>query len=87
MVGSVLVQCNLVENQYQQKSKVLCTFTPNKFYAYPLNVEPSNIAFYRIYNTDFNEIIVIFTHQNGRQLEVEDNLTLLLNKWKLLIIL
>ena len=33
----VLVQCNLVDNQYQ-KSKVLYTFTPNKSYAYLLNV-------------------------------------------------
>ena len=37
----VLVQCNLVDNQYQQKSEVLYTFTPNKSYAHLLNVEPS----------------------------------------------
>ena len=29
IVGVVLVQCNLVDNQYQQKSEVLYTFTPN----------------------------------------------------------
>ena len=29
----VLVQCNLVDNQYQQKSEVLNTFTPNGSYA------------------------------------------------------
>ena len=29
-VEVVLVQCNLVDNQYQQKSEVLYTFTPNK---------------------------------------------------------
>ena len=40
-----LVQCNLVDNQYQRKSKVLYTFTPNKSYAYLLNVEPSNLVF------------------------------------------
>ena len=34
----VLVQCNLVDNQYQQKSEVLYTFTSNKSYAYLLNV-------------------------------------------------
>ena len=28
----VLFQCNLVENQYQQKSETLYTFTPSKFY-------------------------------------------------------
>ena len=37
----VLVQCNFVDNQYQQKSGVLYTFSPNKSYAYLLNVEPS----------------------------------------------
>ena len=34
----VLVQCNLVNNQHQQKSKVLYTFMPNKSYACLLNV-------------------------------------------------
>ena len=29
-VEVVLVQCNLVDNQYQQKCEVLYTFTPNK---------------------------------------------------------
>ena len=42
----VLVQCKLVDNQYQQKSEVLYTFTPNKSYAYLLNVEPSNVLFF-----------------------------------------
>ena len=36
----VLVQCNLVDNQQQQKPDVLYTFMPNKSYAYLLNVEP-----------------------------------------------
>ena len=46
----VLVQCNLVDNQYQQKSEVLCAFAPNKSYAYLLNVESSNLVFLKIYN-------------------------------------
>ena len=41
VVEVVLVQFNLVDNQYQQKFKVLYTFTPKKPYAYLLNVEPS----------------------------------------------
>ena len=41
VVKVVLVQSNLVDNQYQQKFEVLYTFTPNTFYAYLLNVEPS----------------------------------------------
>ena len=41
----VLVQYNLVDNQYPQKSEVLYTFAPNKFYVYLLNVEPNNLCF------------------------------------------
>ena len=82
VVGVVLVLCNIVSNQYQQKSEVLYTFTPNKSYAYLLNVERSNLVFLKTYNTDFDEIIITFIDQNGRPLEIEDkvNLTLLINK-------
>ena len=34
VLEAVLVQCNLVDNQYQQTSEVLYTFIPNKSYAY-----------------------------------------------------
>ena len=44
-VEVLLVQCNLVDNQYQQKSELLYTFTPKKSYAYLLNVEPNNSVF------------------------------------------
>ena len=82
VVKVVLVQSNLVDNQYQQKSEVLYTFTPNTFYAYLLNVEPSIWVFLKTYNTEFDEIIITFMDQNGRPLEIEDivNLALLINK-------
>ena len=41
VVELVLDQFNLVNNQYQQKSEVLYTLTPNESYFYLLNVEPS----------------------------------------------
>ena len=72
VVEVVLVQCNLVDNQYQQKSDVSCTFTPNKSYVYLLNIEPSYLMFLKIYDTKFHEIITTFTDQNGRPLEIED---------------
>ena len=69
-----LVQCNLVDNEYQQNSEVLCTFTftPNKHYAYLLNVEPSNLVFLETYDTEFDEIIIAFADQKGTPLEIED---------------
>ena len=60
---------------------MLYTFTPNKSYAYLLNVEPSNLVFLKTYNTEFDETIIIFIDENGKPLEVEDkvNLALLIN--------
>ena len=61
LVEVTWVQCNLADNQYQQKSEVLYTFTPNKFYAYLLNVESSNFVFLKIYTIEFDETIITFT--------------------------
>ena len=82
VVEVVLVQWNLLDNQYQQKSDVLYIFTPNKSYAYLLNVESSNLVFLKNYNIEFDEIIIKFMDQNSRPLEREDkvNFTLLINK-------
>ena len=85
----VLVQCSLADNQHQQKSEVLYTFPSNKSYAYLLNVEPSNLVLLKTYNTEFDEIFITSTDQNGRLLEIEDkvNLTLFINESKWLDIL
>ena len=84
VVEVVLVQCNSVDYKYQQKSEVLHTFTPTKSYAYLLVVEPSHLVFLKTYNTEFDEIIITFTDQNGRPSEIEEkvHLTLLINKQK-----
>ena len=81
-VEVTLVQCNLVDNQYQQRPQVLYTFVPNKPYAYLLNVEANNLVFLRTYNIEFDQTIIKFTDQNGRSLEIKNkiNLTLLINK-------
>ena len=71
VVDAVLVQCNLVGNQYQQISEVLYTFAPNKSYVFLLNVKPSNLVFLKTYSTDFDEIIIAFTNRNCRPFEIE----------------
>ena len=82
VIEVVLVQYNLVDNQYQQTSEVSYTFTRNKFYAYLSSVEPSNLVFWKTYDTELDETIITFTDQNGRALEIEDkvNLIMLINK-------
>ena len=64
-----------------QTSEVSYTFTPNKCYDYLLNVERSNLVFLKTYNTEFDKIIITFTDDNCRQLQIDDkvNLTLLIN--------
>ena len=64
VVEVVLVKCNLVDNQYQEKFEVLYLFTPNEFHAYLLNIEPSNLVLLKTYNTEFDELIITFTDQN-----------------------
>ena len=59
----VSVQYNLADNQYQQNSGLIYTFTPNIFYTYLLNV-PSILVFLKTYNTEFDKIIIKFTDQN-----------------------
>ena len=56
VVKVVLLRCNLVDNKYQQKSKMLYAFTPNK--SYLLSVETSNSVYLETYNTDFDEYII-----------------------------
>ena len=68
VIEVVLVQYNLVDHQYHQKYEVLYTFTSNKSYAYLLNVESNRSVFRKNYYTE--EIIITFTDQNGRPLEV-----------------
>ena len=63
------------------------TFTnlyANNSYAHMSNVGPSNLVFLKTYNTEFDEIIKLFTDQDGRSLEIKDklNMTLSINKQK-----
>ena len=78
----VFTQWKLVDNHYQQKFEVLYTFTINKSYGYLLSVERKNLWFLKTYNTEFDDIKITFTDQNGRLLQIEEkvDLTLLINK-------
>ena len=43
-----------------------------------LNVEPSNLVFLKTYNLEFDEVFITFADQNGRALEIEDKVNLVL---------
>ena len=76
----VLVHCNLFNNDYQQDSRILYTFIPNKPFGSVLEISPTNHIFLKRFNSEFQEIKVCFTDQTSKPLEVEDkiNLTLII---------
>ena len=72
----VLVHCNIVNNDYQQDSRVLYTFVPNKPFGSLLEISPTNHVFLKTFNSEYDEIIVWFTDQNSQPLEIGDRINL-----------
>ena len=70
-VEVVLVHCNLVNNSYQQASKVLFTFVPNKQFGQLITISPHSLTMLKTTNSEFPFIQVWFTDQNNRPLEIE----------------
>ena len=79
-VEVVLVHCNLVNNSYQQASKVLFTFVPKKQFGQLITISPHLLIMPKTTNAEFQSIQLWFTDQNNRQPEIEDsvNITLII---------
>ena len=75
-VEVVLVHCNLVNNAYQQHSRVLFTFVPTKQYGQLISISQHSLVFLKTMNTDFSEIEIWFTDQNNNALEIEENVNI-----------
>ena len=52
-VEVVLLHCNLVNSSYQQASRVLFTFVPNKQYGQLISISPNSLIFLKTMNTEF----------------------------------
>ena len=74
----VLVHCNIVNNDYQQDSRVLYTFVPNKPFGSILEISPTNHIFLKTINSEFQTIEVLFTDQNSQPLDIIDRINLTL---------
>ena len=72
---------NIVDNDYQQDSRVLGTFVPNKSFGKLLDNSPKNFIFLKKFNSEFLYIEVWFTDQKSKPLEIKDeiNITLVIN--------
>ena len=69
---------NLVNNNYQQASKVVFTFVPNKQFGQLINISTHSLTMLNTTNTEFSYIQVWFTDQNSKPLQTEDNVNLTL---------
>ena len=72
----VLVHCNLVNNSYQQASKVLLTFVPNKQFDQLITISPHLLTMLKTNNSEFSFIQEWFT--DHRSLEIEDSVNITL---------
>ena len=72
----LLIHCDIVNNDYQQDSRVLYTFVPNKPFGSLLEISPTNHIFLKTFNSEYDEIKVWFTDQNNKPLEIEDGINL-----------
>ena len=55
-VEVVLMHCNLVNNSYQQASKVLFTFVPNKQFGQLITISPHLLTLLKTTNSEFQSI-------------------------------
>ena len=77
-VEVVLVHCNLVNNSYQQASKVLFTFVPNKQFGRLVTISPHSLIMLKTTNVEFQSVELWFTDQNNRPLEIKDSINITL---------
>ena len=73
-----VVHCNLVNNNYQQASMVVFTFTFEKQFGQLIIIAPQSLTILKTTNAKFYYNEVWFTDQNNRPLEREDYVNILL---------
>ena len=76
-----LLHCNIVNINYQQDSRVLYKFVPDKLFGQLLDISSQNVTFLKNFDSQFSYIEVWFTDQNSKPLGMEHkiNITLVVN--------
>ena len=75
IVRNVLFFCNLVQNDYLQDSKLLSSFLPHSRFGSLLSITPQVLKYCDTVDSFFDYIEISFTDQNGRPLEIDDDIT------------
>ena len=66
----ILAHCNIVNDDYQQDSRVMYTFNPKKTFGL--------VLFLKTFNSEFSYIKIWFTDQNSKPLEIEHIINIIL---------
>ena len=77
-ITEVVLISNIVNNEYQQDSRVLYTFGPNKLFGKLLYISPKKLIFLKTFDSEFSFIEVWLTEQNSKPLDVEDKISITL---------
>ena len=77
----VLAHFNIVNNNYQQDSRVLYIFIPNKLFGQLLDISSKYFTFLTLFHLEFSYIEVWFTDPNCKPVEIQGkiNITLVIN--------
>ena len=80
MTEVVLIHCNIINNDYQQDSRVLYNFVCNKSFGQLLNISPKKFIFLKTFNSKFWYIKASFTDQISKPLKIKDKINITLKK-------
>ena len=70
------MNCSLVNSSYQQASRVLFTFIPNKQFRQLTIISPHSLTVLQTANAEFQFIQLWFTDQNNRPLKIGDSVNI-----------
>ena len=71
-VNSIVIQCNIINNDYDIASKTLYSFSPSVQYGSNIVISPSAFAFINIIESTQAFLDLIFTDQNYKQMAILD---------------
>ena len=75
-VISVLMHCNVVQNNYQQDSKLSYSFLRDKQFGQLLVIEPKALIGLKTIDSIFDYMDIWFADQDNRSLQIEDSVNI-----------
>ena len=75
---SVLLHCNIVQDDYLQNSKLLYNFVPDNGFSQLLSIQPKTLIQSKTTDSIFDHIEIWFTDQNNNSLKIEDSVNVAL---------